>query len=290
MPTYLLTWKPTRSPWDDIDDSIRELHAKGFCHLRWSLGRRKRIEVGDRVFLLRQGSDRAGIIASGHALCEPYEDDHWDEDRPGETAIYIRARVESLLNPDTTDILRREDLDFGSASLWNSQASGVAIPRPVAAELERRWLVHLTRLGQEPVLFPDEVPAPDTFFEGATRQVAVSIYERSPHARRKCIEHYGVCCSVCGFDFEAAYGELGRGFIHVHHLVPLCDIGCQYRLDPIADLRPICPNCHAMIHRGEKTLTIDALRKLRNGGLTMPTAASPRQAFDARLRSAPTQR
>ncbi len=268
MPTYLLTWKPTRSRWENIGESVRELHTKGFCDLRWSSGRSNRIEVGDRVFLLRQGSDHAGIIASGHALCEPYEDEHWDEDRPKETAIYIQARVDSLLNPDTTDILRREDLDFGSASLWNSQASGIVIPPPVAAELERRWAAHLTQLGQEPVLFPDEVPTPDLFFEGATRQVTVSIYERSPHARSKCIEHYGLRCSVCSFDFAAAYGELGRGFIHVHHLVPLCDIGRQYRLDPIAHLRPICPNCHAMIHRGKKTLTIEALRALHKQGLT----------------------
>jgi len=266
-PTYLLTWKPSRAPWRSplsrsIDDSIRKLHAKGFCDLRWSCGRSKRIEVDARVFLFRQGSDRPGIIASGQALCEPYEGDHWDKTRPGEKSRYILVRADSLLNADTTDILRREDLDCGSASLWNTQASGIAIPPDVAVELERRWSAHLRKLGQEPVLLTDEIAARKTHVEGNMSQVPMSRYERSGKARRECIEHYGLRCSVCDFDFEAAYGERGRGYIHVQHIVLMCE-GRQRRTDPIADLRPICPNCHAMIHRRGKTITIEALRKLR---------------------------
>ena len=52
-------------------------------------------------------------------------------------------------------------------------------------------------------------------------------------------------------DFEETYGELGRGFIHVHHLVPISSIGKTYQIDPINDLAPVCPNCHAMLHRGQ---------------------------------------
>jgi 5-methylcytosine-specific restriction protein A len=55
---------------------------------------------------------------------------------------------------------------------------------------------------------------------------------------------------------------LGEGFIHVHHLKPLAQIGEQYELDPINDLRPVCPNCHAMLHRASPALSIDALRAL----------------------------
>lgn len=97
--------------------------------------------------------------------------------------------------------------------------------------------------------------------EGALRRVVTSEYERNPSARRACIEHYGTSCSVCGFSFEAAFGELGRGFIHVHHLVPVSSIGSQYRIDPVIDLRPICPNCHAMLHRHDPPLSIEELRQ-----------------------------
>ena len=118
----------------------------------------------------------------------------------------------------------------------------------------------LEQYGGESVLQPDEVAIASKFFEGATRQVLINRFERNPAARAKCIEHHGCCCSVCGFDFERIYGERGRGFIHVHHLKPLAEIGAEYQIDPIADLRPVCPNCHAMIHHGGDMLGVEDLK------------------------------
>lgn len=100
----------------------------------------------------------------------------------------------------------------------------------------------------------------DVFSEGARQVVQVNRYERNPDARRACLAHYGFACVVCGIDFEQKYGELGRGFIHVHHLVPLSTIGEEYVVDPIADLRPVCPNCHAMLHRQHPPLSIGELQ------------------------------
>lgn len=65
---------------------------------------------------------------------------------------------------------------------------------------------------------------------------------------------------MCGFNFEFRYGKIGKDFIHVHHLKPLALTDSEYELDPIADLRPVCPNCHAMLHRGENVLSIEKLR------------------------------
>lgn len=96
--------------------------------------------------------------------------------------------------------------------------------------------------------------------EGALQKVVSSAYERNPDARRACIGHYGTSCSVCKFSFETAFGPLGRDFIHVHHLIPLSSKGGEYHIDPIADLRPVCPNCHAMLHRRDPPLSIDELQ------------------------------
>lgn len=111
------------------------------------------------------------------------------------------------------------------------------------------------------ITYPDEVDA-DTV-EGAKKKVTVNTFERNAAARQKCIEHYGYKCSVCGFDFVAEYGERGRNFIHVHHIVPLSHIGESYEVDPVEDLRPICPNCHAMIHRTDPPCSIEELRAIR---------------------------
>jgi hypothetical protein len=87
----------------------------------------------------------------------------------------------------------------------------------------------------------------DQLFEGAPKPRIVNAYERSLEARMKCIKHWKAVCSVCGLDFEEKYGEIGKGFIHVHHLTPMA-LGYR-QVDYINDLRPVCPNCHAMLHR-----------------------------------------
>jgi 5-methylcytosine-specific restriction enzyme A len=113
---------------------------------------------------------------------------------------------------------------------------------------------------------PNEIHHPDTVFEGAKKTVVVNAYERDPTAREKCLAHWGSACAVCDFTFSRVYGERGEGFIHVHHLKPLSEIKGEYELDPIADLRPVCPNCHAMLHRTVPVITIDALKAILTSG------------------------
>ncbi|MBI5572563.1 MAG: HNH endonuclease [Desulfomonile tiedjei] len=111
-----------------------------------------------------------------------------------------------------------------------------------------------------PPTLPEEIEHPETYIEGVSQTVSVNAYERNAKARAACIKHYGAMCVVCGFNFQTVYGEIGAGFIHVHHLVPLAEIKRQYELNPIRDLRPVCPNCHAIIHRAQPALTIDQLQ------------------------------
>ena len=109
-----------------------------------------------------------------------------------------------------------------------------------------------------------ESSIPQDAFEGAVRTTKVNRYERSSVARRQCIEYHGSRCSICGLSFEEMYGELGKGFIHVHHIVPLNEIGKEYKVDPKTDLIPVCPNCHAMLHKklNGKSFSIDELKEI----------------------------
>ncbi|WP_240339788.1 DUF3427 domain-containing protein [Halobacillus ihumii] len=106
----------------------------------------------------------------------------------------------------------------------------------------------------------EEVTDPKKYKEGTTKQISVNVYERNPTARSKCIDHYGCSCVICRFNFEEAYGEIGKGFIHVHHLKELHEIGEEYEVDPIEDLRPVCPNCHAILHRRKPAYSIEDLQ------------------------------
>lgn len=57
---------------------------------------------------------------------------------------------------------------------------------------------------------------------------------------------------------------MGKGFIHVHHIVPLHTIKSDYVVNCATDLIPVCPNCHAILHKSVKGkfLTAEELREI----------------------------
>lgn len=107
--------------------------------------------------------------------------------------------------------------------------------------------------------FPDEV---GEYVEGATRRVVINSQERNIHARRACLAFHGHKCTVCCFDFEENFGTIGKGFMHVHHLTPISTVSIARAVDPIADLTPLCPNCHAMIHMSDPPFSVEELREI----------------------------
>lgn len=100
--------------------------------------------------------------------------------------------------------------------------------------------------------------------EGAISRVEVNRYERSTLNRQACILINGLRCKVCGFDFEQFYGSIGRDFIHVHHVTPVSNLGAGYTINPAVDLVPICPNCHAMLHKRNPPFSIVELISIIN--------------------------
>jgi 5-methylcytosine-specific restriction endonuclease McrA len=125
-------------------------------------------------------------------------------------------------------------------------------------------LVHVARsrmakTSSREFLLPSEIDASEAT-EGGRITVHASRFERDPAARKRCLQIFGHSCSVCGFDFKAVYGDIGAGFIHVHHLTPLSMIGKRYKVNAAADLRPVCPNCHEMLHKQKPPLLIEELK------------------------------
>ena len=115
-------------------------------------------------------------------------------------------------------------------------------------------------LNSSETIYPTE--SDSNYEEGKTKTVYVNIYERNSVARQKCIEHYGLSCQICHFNFEKKFGDLGKDFIHVHHKIDIASIGIEYSLNPITDLIPVCPNCHSMLHKRKPAYSIKKLKKL----------------------------
>jgi hypothetical protein len=102
-------------------------------------------------------------------------------------------------------------------------------------------------------------------WEGGKKSRFISYYERDPGLRAGALRHHGTTCQVCGFDFEAEYGDHGAGYIEAHHMTPVSKLIKTTKVDPKKDMRVVCANCHRMLHRQrDHVLSINELRKLRN--------------------------
>lgn len=194
------------------------------------------------------------IIASATLRLPPATYDEPDGDYHGAFCFEVASiRVFDSVGPD---VIREHWPRFGNFGRikWNLS--------PAAYPAFRRRLKHVK--GPEAVHspLPEEIPEPILYVEGASRCVSINAYERDENARRRCIEHYGTNCCICKFSFGDFYGEDAAGYIHVHHLRPLAEIGEEYVVDPIDDLRPICPNCHAVVHLGGRCRSIREVQQL----------------------------
>lgn len=88
-------------------------------------------------------------------------------------------------------------------------------------------------------------------------------YERSAQNREEAIRIHGTKCMICGFDFEKKYGELGKGYIEVHHIKPLSDLDEEVVVNPATDLICVCSNCHRMLHRFRSYMvSVEELRRI----------------------------
>ncbi|MBU7575481.1 MAG: HNH endonuclease [Hydrogenophaga sp.] len=157
---------------------------------------------------------------------------------------------------------RMQNISYLLDSRGLTWLQGLKPQENVGANVEPRLVEFLGELFTElapPQTFPEDIGDLPGVIEGAKKQIVVNAYERDSTAKLRCIKRWDCVCFVCKFDFHAVYGDLGKGFIHVHHLKPIHTIGEEYVLDPENDLRPVCPNCHAMLHRKKDVLSIEEL-------------------------------
>lgn len=215
--------------------------------------------------LLRRVGRVAGMWQKyGDVKCVFVWEDHAEAGQAFRLAAAGRGAIDSAA-PSVDQILRfdarkgcteQEIADCFRTEQASQPGSRAVIEPPPSNEVVRL----------EPSLYPDELPAGPAYFEGLAQQVIVNRYERSPEARAASIAHHGCVCQVCKVDFRRRYGPLGEGFIHVHHVVPISSVGAHYRVNPVVDLVPVCPNCHAMLHRHDPPLKVEDLRALLGDG------------------------
>ena len=157
--------------------------------------------------------------------------------------------------------IRKTDLERQRALFVEERARAIAYPA---------WGAVLAALGAPPAEedlaagLDDEL---ESFHEGQTVELRHHFRrERNRELVRRAVEQWRALgqlrCEVCEFDFGATYGPHGAGFIEAHHRVPLAQLPATGARTTLADLAPVCANCHRMIHRAEPPLSIAAVAQL----------------------------
>lgn len=268
MTAIILGWNPDHAnpdqtpeqcqdPWNgrSYASVVEETAERGLYVQQWSLARQGDVPVGTDAWLFLQGSRVRGLI--GHGV-----------------VVGGQVAFDALL--PLGDQITAEVLQEAAPGVpWGSfSGSGQAVDPVVEASLRSVWSESGPAPGPEPTR-----PVPGAYPDEAVSRVPVNRYERDPGARRACIAHRGNSCAACGFSFEVAYGEIGKDFIDVHHVVPVSQLNGGYRLDPLTDLVPLCANCHAMAHYGVSTprTEVELRRAMASAGFLRGTATSPGQ-------------
>ena len=230
---------------EDLDTFLEWMEGHDFTW--WPIP--KGALMGDTILFLIPA--RSGeIVAAGTVRTAPRPSERWANKYEAEVG-QIRFRP----NPIPIEVLRAHLPEWG----YLRYARNYTTVPPEHTDVLQALLSIERRFDVESGVSPDELDY-GTYWEGAIRHVCVNAYERDPRARRMCIANHGTTCVICGFSFGAVYGPAAEGFIHVHHLRPLSEVGGEYEVDPEKDLRPVCPNCHAVLHRRVPAYSIEEVR------------------------------
>lgn len=163
--------------------------AKNDGSLVWPVPKKARI--GDMVLFLIPAY-AGDLVASGSMMTMPVPSKNW--------APKYEAKIGNINlrgNPIPIDLLR----DRLPGWKYLTYARGyTTVPDQFVKIIEKLLLID-RRFDLEAGVSADEVEPP-RYREGAVRKVLVNAYERNPEARRRCIEHYGSDCFVCGFASE----------------------------------------------------------------------------------------
>lgn len=247
MTYWIFSWKK----------AIFDLHAclKDYGYLEWRQHRTP--NVGDIVFIyaatpIKQIMFMAKVTAINIPYAKTINKNHLTQNygyKLKPTDYYFRMEIIS------TSDLNNKELSY-SRLCDNGLKSTLQSPTPISGQL----LSHI--LDNFDVVFDNDT---QNYLEGAAVRHSIISYERNQFAKEECLNHYGYICQICNTNLEKVYGEVGKNFIHVHHVDFISSFGgVEHEIEPISGLIPVCPNCHAMLHRkvNGQYLTPEQLKKL----------------------------
>jgi hypothetical protein len=263
MSAYLLTWnseprsrRAQSHGWESYNKDLAEFQRGKTINLTWSCGNRKKIEIGSRVFLLRQGSKFPGLIASGRTTTYPEQGERFRDSK--KRPWYVDVDVDFLL--PLQKALKRKmllDGDILPKRLVNSRASGRSIDANLSVKLEKAWKKCTKHT--EPLMRLARIVS--TAREGETVEQKIYIRKRDRRLRDQVLESSREVCEACGTDFSKKLDGKALRVLQIHHKKQLGWSDGKQKLTKATDLAVVCANCHLLIHIDpKKAMSIEKLK------------------------------
>jgi len=213
----------------------------------------RKIKEGDVLFCY---CVKIGVVAIGKVMAEwdgVSREDPLYEDRQEQGKVYkIKVNWHSDLTISPIPYKKLSEFGFFSVRQTLQEIKSKETATKILALVE----------SYNDIPYLDDIPeGNEIFYEGEKRRVLVNAYERDREARKKCIDHFGTRCVICGIDFSLCYGPEFEGITHIHHLKKMADVGKKYQVNPLRDLIPVCPNCHTAIHSRKEPYTIEEMKQ-----------------------------
>lgn len=241
-------------------------HSSSFEHygfIDWRQGTTK-YNVGDTVYIYctrphKMIQYKCTVEAIDLEFSDIRDDEeYWKDKEEYQKSLsgkFIRLR---LIGQISNDFMKLDNL------LQNGLNAAPRRPNKIKNENLLKYIEKFFTDKYQKDYFPDILEEDELHYEGAKQSVLVNKYERSSKAREVAVSYHGLNCKVCGINFKEMYGPIGKGFIHIHHLIPISEIGENYKINYKEDLIPVCPNCHSMLHRklDGREITVDELKKM----------------------------
>ena len=164
---WLLAWNPNSWDWEDLEEAC-EMTKRGESYSQtWSCAS-SNVKVGDTVYLTTLGTDNNGIIASGRAVSEQYEYEHWDEQKraEGKKNKGIDIELDYILNPFEKTPLRQEYLKKNYPEQhWSPQASGISIQEQYVKKLYENWMNYILKIqgGEKKMTIKEQISAIESY-------------------------------------------------------------------------------------------------------------------------------
>ncbi len=220
------------------------------------------MKIGDVVYVRGNNKDRK-LGANIFGRCRITSDYIYDKKR--------FAKITGLSIDKSFYHLREAEWDKqfkpvrnGKDDLRSGMNTIVKLDSKKVKEFEKKY--NLKPFGQNPETEEkiEDIDKNYPYPEGEEIYGVYSRHERNQRLKEKVVKIHGLKCKVCGFDFEETYGEYGKGYIEVHHKIPLHSAGVGSP-NPELDMTVLCSNCHRMIHHLKNdTLSVKELKKIVN--------------------------